>query len=842
MRKKSEQQQKYYFSNKLKRQLTQIPHYPLTIVEAPSGFGKTTAVREYLKGHLPQGACEFWYTCVGESASMAWMGICDLLSNVNNKVSDDLKNLKMPTLDTLYYMTKYLREVRCQIETYLIVDNYQLIDSDIPRELINVFSMHGNPNLHMIFITQQLEAKQQILIHNNNILTIDTSSFFFDREGTASLFRMEGLRLTDDELEKIFMSTEGWVSAIRLQIINYIETDSFTLNTDIEQLVESAIWNRLTEEEGDFLLSVSVLDSFTVYQAAIMTDTETLSEVFQYLLKFNDFIRYIPEQHLYYIHSILREYLLNRFHHHKPKEYQNQIFRKAGVSCAAMLQYYPAAKFFYKVRDFEAILSLPFGHDDYLDRHKENNQFEFIVMIVNECPDEILRKYPFTMIIFGHYALMNGQTDIYQKLKEMLNSVVQNEAGLSPEDLQRIKGEYILMLTLGELNDIAKTTDGYKTALELLGKPSTLIQTNTLWMSNSALNMYWRESGKLETELRQVDMATSLYCKLTQGHGSGFNIVMRAEAMLMRGEDNEAEILCHKALYEARRYQQIGICICAELVLARVAIMRGDTEGYLLAIKNIQNCTNDNSNLYILRMVEHSMSIISLMLGVKDYIALWLYDTESIKRVLYAPVVYNAQILHLKLLLMERRYNEFYGICQLALDESRSTSGRIKYLMLQVDQLIFMAIAKRNNGSHLEAQAYLREALTIILPDQIYLPFAQIKGMYGILLELNIRSIDISNFAGDIDQEEVDNRFAALKDLCRRQERGVDIIKKAILQDKSPLTPREREIAQLAKNRLSAKEIANKLYISEMTVRTTLRNVYSKLDIHSKGELILKKF
>lgn len=38
-----------YFSNKLKRKLEQIPHYALTVVEAQSGFGKTTAVREYLK-------------------------------------------------------------------------------------------------------------------------------------------------------------------------------------------------------------------------------------------------------------------------------------------------------------------------------------------------------------------------------------------------------------------------------------------------------------------------------------------------------------------------------------------------------------------------------------------------------------------------------------------------------------------------------------------------------------------------------------------------------------------------------------------------------------------------
>jgi len=57
-----------------------------------------------------------------------------------------------------------------------------------------------------------------------------------------------------------------------------------------------------------------------------------------------------------------------------------------------------------------------------------------------------------------------------------------------------------------------------------------------------------------------------------------------------------------------------------------------------------------------------------------------------------------------------------------------------------------------------------------------------------------------------------------------------------------PLTPREREIARLARDRLSAREIADRLYISKATVRTILRSVYSKLDIHSKTELDTKEF
>lgn len=831
MQKKFSQQNKYYFSEKLKRQLDQISCHPLTIVEAPSGFGKTTAVREYLKEKISHGACEYWYTCLGESATMAWLGICELFSNVNVKVADDLKNMQMPTMDTLFYMTAHLRDIKCQTETYLVVDNYQLVNCDIPHELISVFSMHGNPKLHMIFITQQLEVNQQVSIHNNNIYTFDASSFFFDREGTASLFHMEGIRLADDELEKIFMSTEGWVSAIRLHMINFIETGSFDPAADIEQLVERAIWNNLTPEEKDFFLSVSILDSFTARQAAIMLNQEILPEKIDERLKNNDFIRYLPDKYRYSMHSILQDYLRNRFYNQMPEHHQRRILWKAGISCAAVSQYYPASEFFYRIRDFNAILSLPFSLE-YLDKQREKYQSEFLVRIVYECPEKILCRHPFTLIIFGYYTLLNGQWEAYRKLCCLINKAVHVRRDFSPDEIRRIYGEYELLEAIGEFNDISRMKEGKKRAWKILGQPTEVIKEGTPWLfaSPTVLGMFWRESGKLEHVLMEMEEGRPLYRRLFRGYGAGAFHVIQAEAMLMRGDDDEAEIQCHKALYEARGNRQAGICICGELVLARIAILRGDVESYFKSIRNIQSYTKESTSLYVLHMVECCMSVISIELGIKDYVAPWLYDMESIKKMLYAPVVPHAQIIYLKLLLMEKRYNELYGISQLILDTSKNPGGNIKYMLPQVYYLKFLAIAKYNNGDDLKAREYLKQALAAALPDKVYLPLVQDADSLIPLYKMLKSSVS--------DKDGIN----AVIELGKRYERGMKLIRRAVISDKTPLTPREREIAQLARDRLSAREIADKLYISETTVRTILRSVYSKLDIHSKTELDTKKF
>jgi DNA-binding CsgD family transcriptional regulator len=52
------------------------------------------------------------------------------------------------------------------------------------------------------------------------------------------------------------------------------------------------------------------------------------------------------------------------------------------------------------------------------------------------------------------------------------------------------------------------------------------------------------------------------------------------------------------------------------------------------------------------------------------------------------------------------------------------------------------------------------------------------------------------------------------------------------------LSRREREVARLAAQGLTARQIAKRLFISERTVETHLTNVYAKLGVESKMDLV----
>jgi len=803
-----------YLPERLLARLDDVRNHRLTLIEAPSGFGKTTSFREYLRGRS-EARC-FWYTCLGETRTRAWNGVCDLLGNVDSAVARGLRGLGMPDRDTAAEAAALMGDCRCDHETYLVVDNYQLLECDSPTGIVNAFSLHNSDSLRMVFITQEIPGDDTWSA--SDILRINAGDYLFDRESVARCFKLAGLRPTPSELDAVYRASGGWVASIKLHMIHYRLTGTVAPAGDMDGLIESALWGRLPDRDRQLLMGVSLFDKFSLKQASMMIDGALADDVIADVLEKNVFIPCSPTEGVFYMHGILKDFLLRRFAE-TPSAFRDLARDRAGRAAAAAGDLFQATKFFLETGDYASILSLPFT-TRFFYNFPERSVIDLFERLVDECPEETLLGRPMALITFAQQFFRDRRTDAFSKASGLLRRVVETPGALPEEELLRVRGEFEILTSFPHFNDIAAMSEHHRRAYADLGRISSPPRSQIFggampWTMSGAsvLFLYWRKSGTLDDTLSVMDECLPCYVALAGGHGAGGEYIMRAEAALARGDDAAAEVMARSALYAAHAAGQAGNSLCAWLVLARTAVLRGDRELYLSTRNSIREEAAESAQRSIMRIADLCLACTDILLGRLDDIPQWLNDAAGIRRAVYADGQPYALTLHATALLAAGRHDELRSVAEPLIAVAR----RMNYLLPQVVVQVLLAAAGEREGRRGEAEAHLEAALALALPDTVLMPFAEQAGALGALL--NNSSID-----------------PALLALCDRQARGVASILGTPVAAQS-LSGRQAEVAAMLKDGLTVRQIAASLGISENTVKSTARAVYERLGVHTRAEL-----
>jgi LuxR family maltose regulon positive regulatory protein len=224
------------------------------------------------------------------------------------------------------------------------------------------------------------------------------------------------------------------------------------------------------------------------------------------------------------------------------------------------------------------------------------------------------------------------------------------------------------------------------------------------------------------------------------------------------------------------------------------------------------------------RLGELCLTHLDMAFGNTDALPEWMRRIEAIQRTLYGVTQPHAVMLHCLMLLLEKRHAELYALTKSAME----TAQAMHYALLQVYHRIFLTRAGLDAGRDREAVDHLRDALAVALPDRVYLPFAEHGDALLPLLE---------RLRGDFDTGRMEECLA----LCRRWIVGVAVLRRLLPEKSSALTPRQRDIALLIRDGLSAKQIAAKLFLSENYVASVRKEIYRKLHIHSHMDLAKAK-
>lgn len=812
--------QLYYFSEKIRKRMDGILHYPLSVIDAGSGYGKTTAVKEYFLKQRAVGYRQLMYTCFGEPAAASWKGICQEIEHIDTQTGQYLSSLKIPSIEVLGEIAHQMNYLCCDRDTILCIDNFQLFDIEEKEKLIEALAQHRCANLHILIITQPL--KHDITGFSN--YRISAREFILDLQDIKNLFLQYGQSLSNLELEQLYTTTGGYMAALRLQLDSQLYTRHLEPVTSISSLMDLVLWRHLQTDEQECILCLSVLGSFSLREGGLVCGWE--QEALSKFLKRIDFISFDNTSKTYLFHHLLLTYLKEKFDC-LPNSRQYNLWKQAANAEKEADNPLNAAKYFAKCDDFVSILKLPLKSDDRVELVQMENGL-IVELLIRPEHRKYLTINPELILTLTLELFIQGKMILFSQYLEQAKTLLDTVDDYPVDRKNRLLGEYALMESFFHFNDIVKMCFCHRRAYQYLNGPTSLYSLNTAWTFGipSIVCMFWRVSGELRKELSQVTAGLPIYHKLSCGNGLGAAEAMAGEIALLSGQDISAMEYFQEALFKAESMEQDSICYCAYLGMAKIALLRGQVSTYVHMQENIEDRAYLGKEIRNVYTTGICKGYLYMLLGQFEEIPEWLGRKEGISSRSLAIALPFAHMIYAGILLKQTRehkvsHEKFMVEMQQLILESR----QMNMLLPQLYYHIYKAIELDRNGDRREAGVIMEKAMQMAEPDQIYFPFAehftQIKPILDSLV-LNETLRDFRKTAGA---------------LGMRYEKGRTVILEAMRVKKVKLTPRELEIAGLLKERYSIKEIAEKLSISPSTVSNTMQSIYAKLGVHSKREL-----
>lgn len=807
-----------YFSDKLKNKLSDITNYPLTVMEAPCGYGKTTAAEEFLNRSDEK---VLWIVLDNNSTSSFWIKFCNSLSEVNKDIALKMKDMDIPKDEiSLDQFLNLFEEMDFLEETILVIDNFQLVQNKVVNNFIISISGRLWEKFHIVILTQNRSLENILDVILMKQLNYITKSYFkLDVSEIQKYYELCGVCLNEDEAENLYRYCGGWISVLYFQMLDYIENEIFQSEDNIYFLVDKIMNNKFSQKSKINFLKLCFCEDFTVEKLKFLLETTDVSNFIDEIHEVNVFIKYDSDKKVYYIQKILSDYLQKSFEK-LDTNFQNEIMLRAGKWYENAKEYLQAMLIFYKIKDFESIFSMDIRADN-LTKCMTEKEKDIILEIVETCPYKIKKKYCKNLIVFALILSQYKEWNYLGMLKNEIENNIKNSETLSEKEKTNLMGELTFLSAITTYKDIQFMSEESKKAYDMLGGQTQLINLKESWTcgSPSILYIFYKNSGELDKEFKNISDGISYYYKLTDNHGYGAEAVMRAEILLNRGDFREAEILCYKAIYMSESKKQYSIYLCAIFVMLRIAIIHGNFLEFNGTLKMLKEKIKPHK---LNRAIDLCEGFIFSNIGQIELIPNWLSSGYIEKEGLSFLTVPYANIIYGKTLFLKGEYLKLLGISQQFLEVASTFSNVYSY----VYTYIHMAAANLKLGERDLAIEYLKSALEIAIPDRIYIPFAE-NGEY--ILEI----------LNEVKQDELyKNQIQDILNLYNSYKGGIEKIRASCLHNEIPqMTEREMEVAKLAANRLTNKEIAKQLYISQNTVKFYLKSIFRKLSITSRFEL-----
>ncbi len=803
-----------YISERVQECLRPIARCALTTVVAPMGYGKTTAINWFLAEKTKGGkAVAIRMSIYSEKLPMLWRSAQDAFRFAG---LDVLSAFDFPTGEAA--ATLVLEELCRAFSSgktayYLFLDDFHLLRDERAVRFICRISARLPENAHLIVASRdRFLPAGEIVRLGGNLHQIGMEHLRLNHTELAVYAHRCGAELSEQQLEALLRSSEGWFSAIYLNLRALSERGRLPdVSSDIFEMFTAAMIDPLPPGRQEFLAVMGLADEFTAEMARFVTENPETDAIIQDLTCQNAFVTRLPDSQRYRFHHMMKECALRKFRT-LPEQSQICYWNRFGSWYGAQGQYLHALGAYGRSGNSDAALTI-------IEKDAGNLLSalhpEELLERLNACPEEVLTRHPTAILVLMRRLFTWRQIPKMLQLKALLERAIAESPDMPEEERGNLLGECDLIMSFLMYNDITKMSELHRSASRQMSRPAVTIQAGSSWTfgSPSVLMMYYRAPGELQKETREMHECMPHYYRITNGHGLGAELVMDAEASFMQGKLHEAEIGLARARAAIAGSGQENMALCCDFLELRLLGSGGRRR---LDVKARAEALLARHDVVLLNMFESILAYYYALLQeaekIPDVFRLHRLDTVNY----FAPGKPMMELIENQVYLAQGEFPRVIGRSEPLLSGCES----LHYALVALHIRLQTASAYEALGNRAMARKLLVRALEDAEPDGFVLPFAEnapyLMNHYSALS----RELE-TPFAASVC--ELSERWLSRQQTSGSRQEPIEALRE--------LSESERSVAQLMALRKTNREIAETLFLSEGTVKQYINRIYSKLQL-----------
>jgi len=859
---------------KLNKYLNQNLNQPLTIISAPAGYGKSTLISSWLE------SCEYpsaWVS-LDEGDDDPKMFLSYFIAAVQNIYPEFGKNtqalinaVELPPLSVLRLSLTNELEL---LDDYfiLVLDDYHKIHDPNIHKFLSELLRHPSKSIHLAICSRRdpplplatLRARDQMR-------EVRTTELCFSVEETKSLLgNILGSEIDTNTATILLEKTEGWVAALRLVAIS--KRHKGNLSKFIDNLRSSSIYTmdylmeeiltQLEPEIKDFLIKTSILHKLSGplcdYVAKLDEPVCNGQAYLEWFQKVNLFTIPLDEQKYWFrYHHLFKELLERELKKTFGKEIIDDLNKRAGQWLGNNGFAKESITHFLKATDIGSAIGVFKANRRELMNRVEWQQLEHLLKLF---PDEKIKKDAELLLSKSWALIYQGKAfeafELLPSISLLLERVSTHESNAKNlyGELQVIKAwesyniqhdfnatfhqsksalknlysnnfyprGIALIFWVGALQALGKYDDAIKVIYEKIGVTSNHILKSSLLLSLNYI--YWLEAdlSNLKRSAEQMDKIgqteMNLEASVNSYYFSGIayyhqNKLHRAIEMLEKAFEN--------------RFHTIGIHnIHISCALALAYQGSGKTEKVAAVVNKISEFATSKGNPYFNEIRRALEAEINWRRGNEAEAIRWADQVQNLPLVPFTNF-FIIRITLLKILIKEGSEKSWNRASTL-LDELEIYLKRCNNRRFLIEIYALKALLLYQTGNKDQAITTLQNSLQIAESVGIIRPYLDMGSQMFSLLKVSVKNNIMVGFAGKL--------LTAF-----REEGALQTIRPTqieIGEFTETISKRELEILTHLGQRMSNKEIAEKLFISPETVKRHTITIYNKLNVHSRQEAV----